>query len=316
MATMWRKREISLRGPVGVDSLLVAYDLRSALRSLSRRPALTLVSVAVLALGLGVNTAVFSVVDAVLLRPLPAADPERLVYLVLTYVDRGGYFGVRYGDYELWRDASRSFSSLAAYDGRTFAVLGDGPVERVSGAAVTANYFETVGVEAVLGRAFSDDEAAAQVLPGVPIYAVATGGELVRGSYADRRLWTLMTSVFAALALGLGLIGLYGVTDHSVAGRTREIGIRMALGAWPRAVERLVVGQGLAPVASGIAAGVALALALTRFLESQLFGVSGRDPVTFLAGVVVTLATAAAVAFLPARRASRVDPAVAVRGVD
>lgn len=123
------------------------FDLKSAFRALSRRPGLTLVTVVVLALGLGVNTAVFSVLDAVLLRPLPAAEPERLVYLVLTFVDRGGFFGVRRGDYELWRDASRSFSHLAAREDRTFAFSGDGAVERVSGSAVTANYFETLGVE-------------------------------------------------------------------------------------------------------------------------------------------------------------------------
>jgi ABC-type antimicrobial peptide transport system permease subunit len=90
----------------------------------------------------------------------------------------------------------------------------------------------------------------------------------------------------------------------------------MALGAWPRAIVRLIVGQGLGPVAAGLATGLALALALARSLESQLFGISARDPATYLLGSVLILASAAAVCALPARRASRVDPAVAVRGAD
>jgi putative ABC transport system permease protein len=136
------------------------HDLKSALRALRRRPALTLVAVVVLALGLGVNTAAFSVLDAVLLRSLPAADPERLVYLVSTFVDRGGYFAVRRGDYDLWRGASHSFSNLAAREVRTFALSGHGPVERVSGAAVTPSYFTTLGVAPVLGRAFTEKDVA------------------------------------------------------------------------------------------------------------------------------------------------------------
>ncbi len=152
-----------------------------------------------------------------------------------------------------------------------------------------------------------------ELLPGAPVFAVASGEELLAGSYADRAFAARMLSLFATLALGLGLAGLYGVVAHSVAGRRREIGVRMALGALPGQILRLVVGQGLRPVLAGLAAGVGLGLALARTLESQLYAVSTRDPAAFAAGIGLILVTALAVCALPARRAARVDPAQAVR---
>lgn len=123
----------------------------------------------------------------------------------------------------------------------------------------------------------------------------------------------LLLSIFAALAMLLAAIGLYGVMSYSVAQRTREIGIRMALGARRRDVLALVVKQGMTLVVLGIAAGILLSLAMTRLISGMLFGITATDPLTF-AGVAALLATVAFLAnYMPARRASKVDPMVALR---
>ena len=119
--------------------------------------------------------------------------------------------------------------------------------------------------------------------------------------------------VFAAVALLLAATGLVAVIAHSVAQRTREIGVRMAIGAAPRDIRRMVVGEGLRPVALGIAAGLSAAMAVNRLFESQLVGVSAYDPVVMVAAPVILVMTALAACRIPIRRALRVDPAVALR---
>src|SRR5208282_723717 len=149
--------------------------------------------------------------------------------------------------------------------------------------------------------------------PDLPIYGVRTLESFVAENIAPRRLSVLLLSLFAGLALLLAGVGIYGVISYSVTQRLHEIGIRMALGASPRDIVRLVVGQGARLVAAGVAVGIVCAFGLTRLLSSLLFGVSASDPLTF-AGVVVLLATVAlAAGYIPARRASRTDPLVALR---
>lgn len=126
-----------------------------------------------------------------------------------------------------------------------------------------------------------------------------------------------LSSFFGALALVLALvlacIGLYGLLSYEVARRTREIGIRVALGAQTRDLLRVVVGQGILLVLIGAAIGIAAALGVTRFLAAMLFGLNANDPVTFI-GVAVLLTLVALLAcYIPARRAMRVDPLVALR---
>ena len=146
-----------------------------------------------------------------------------------------------------------------------------------------------------------------------PLSQVKTMEELLAQSVGQRRLSMLLIGVFAAVALALASIGIYGVMSYSVAQRAHELGIRMALGAARGNVLQLVVRQGMTLVLIGLAIGIAGAFALTRFLESQLFNVDPTDPATFTI-VAILLATVAFVAtMVPAMRATRVDPLVALR---
>jgi putative ABC transport system permease protein len=146
-----------------------------------------------------------------------------------------------------------------------------------------------------------------------PVFAISTMEELVRNSVATRRMTLVLLGLFSGLALILGAIGIYGVISYSVAQRTHEIGIRMALGAPRGDVFRLVVGEGLKLAGVGIAIGIAAAFGLARLMSSLLYGISATDFETFM-GVAVLLALVALLAcYVPARRAMRVDPTVALR---
>jgi ABC-type antimicrobial peptide transport system permease subunit len=136
---------------------------------------------------------------------------------------------------------------------------------------------------------------------------------MVSGSVAPRRFTLLLLGTFASAALLLALMGIYGVTAYSVAQRTQEIGIRIALGARSDGVVRMMVARSVATALLGLVIGVAGAVALTRILSSQLYGVSALDPTTFVLVGTVLVVTAALSSWFPARRASRVDPAIALR---
>lgn len=145
------------------------------------------------------------------------------------------------------------------------------------------------------------------------IYGVQTMDDVIAGSLAARRLAMILLAIFAALALVLSCVGIYGVISYLVGQRTHEIGVRMALGANRGDVMRLVLREGATMALSGVAAGIAAALGLTRLMASQLFGVTAQDPLTFTAvGAVFTLVALLA-SYVPARRAVRVDPVVALR---
>jgi putative ABC transport system permease protein len=146
-----------------------------------------------------------------------------------------------------------------------------------------------------------------------PIASTRPLGELLAASVARQRFAMFLFAVFSGVALLLSAIGIYGVMAYSVTQRTSEIGLRMALGAQRSDVLRLVFAQGGRLIALGLAAGLGGALLLTRFLASLLFGVNALDPVTFTVVAVLLTAVAASACWLPARRAARVDPMVALR---
>lgn len=147
----------------------------------------------------------------------------------------------------------------------------------------------------------------------LPIAHVATMEELAGSSVALPRLHTVLLAVFGALALGLAAVGLYGVIAQLVAQRRHEVGVRIALGARPRALVGGIVARAMMLVAIGVLIGCGLALALTRLMGALLFGVTPTDVPTFLGSAVVLLATSALASYLPARRAASVDPIVALR---
>jgi putative ABC transport system permease protein len=149
--------------------------------------------------------------------------------------------------------------------------------------------------------------------PALPITRVRMM-QHVRGLATAQEAFTvLLVGLFATVALILAAVGLYGVTAYSVAQRTRELGIRLALGAGPGDVLRTVLGQGARLVLVGIAIGTVVSLALTRMMASLLFGVGARDPITFAAVSVLLAAVSLVACYIPARRAMRVDPVVALR---
>jgi putative ABC transport system permease protein len=147
----------------------------------------------------------------------------------------------------------------------------------------------------------------------LPTYAPKTVEQYLNGTIAVPRFNTFLLAIFAALAMILTAVGLYGVISYTVAQRTHEIGIRMALGAQPADMLRLVVGQGMRLALMGVGLGLVAALGLTRFLSSLLFGVSSTDPVSFAVVVVMLFAVVLLACYIPARRAMRVDPMVALR---
>ena len=152
-----------------------------------------------------------------------------------------------------------------------------------------------------------------QVDAGQPIANVRTLEQFLSEVSAQPRFNTTLLGVFALLALGLATVGVYGVVSYTVAQRTHELGIRVALGAQRRDILRLVLGHGLLLVLAGVGLGVAAAFMLTRFLSSLLFGVAATDPLTFVLTPLLLAAVALAASFIPARRATRVDPLVALR---
>ncbi len=149
--------------------------------------------------------------------------------------------------------------------------------------------------------------------PLVEMPEIHTIDELASQTITTERLITTLSSCFGALALLLACIGLYGVMSYNVAGRTNEIGIRMALGAQRRTIFKLVARQGMTLVLIGIVIGLAAAFALTRLITSLLFGVGPTDSITFFVVAVVLAAVALLACYIPARRATKVDPLVALR---
>jgi predicted permease len=146
-----------------------------------------------------------------------------------------------------------------------------------------------------------------------PVTGVQTLAEMVSVSVSQRRFETLLLLAFAAVAVGLAVIGVFGVLSYTVSQRTPEWGVRIALGAAPSSILRLVIRQAGWLVAAGVSLGLCGAFALTRFLESMLFEVHRNDAATYLACVALVAVVAIAASLIPARRGSKVDPMVALR---
>jgi len=246
-------------------------DLRYALRTLVKNPGFT--ALAVLALGIGPNTAIFSLVYGVLLKPLPYPESDRLMGLAETYQGNRSELDVTYDEFRFLADHNPVFERLAVST--------------------------DVGFSATDAR--------------VPLGRVRTMEEILSASLAFHRFLMLLLVAFAGLAVALAAVGIYGVMSYLVTQSTREIGVRIALGAQPRQVLGVVIGRGMLMAGSGAAVGLAGALALTRLLAHQLYDVQPTDALTFGAVTALLLLVALVACFLPARRATKVDPMVALR---
>lgn len=463
-------------------------DRRFALRSLAKARGFTFAVVLTLGLGIGANTAIFSVVRGVLLRPLPHRDGDRLVYLRQSVEGPGGE-NVLFSVPEIldFRENAKSLGGIAEYSGMVFTLQGDEDAVRMTVGLVTGNYFQVMGLSPVLGRVLSDDDdgtgvppvivltheywmnrfhgdsgivgqtiridgqavAAGEPMPraefrtaspeyfraaGIPLLKgreftstdmegsglvvilnetlaqrlfpdqdpigqrvawtgdvlrfipvsgdwrtvigvvgdtkdggldveaypalfqpfaqeqVFSGGLVIRAdrdaaglapaatrmvrsiapqdpienvltvaeikdqSVAPRRLNASLVGAFGILAVIIAAVGIAGVLAFSVSARTNEIGIRMSLGADAGRVQRMVIGEGGILLVIGLVLGVIGALFATRVIQGLLFGVAPHDPMTLGAVALVMLAVGIGACWLPARRAARVDPAVAMRG--
>jgi len=185
------------------------------------------------------------------------------------------------------------------------------PLEQSSDLSL-ALVVRTQGDRPGIGAAIAREVRA--VDPQIPVYAVRTMGEVIEAGVVQRQFVMRILFAFGAVATGLALLGIYGVMAYSVSQRTREIGIRMAIGAQQRDVSWMVLRNGLGLTVGGAVVGVLASLALSRFAESQLFGVKPWDPLTMLSVLAIMIGVAAGAAYLPARRAALVDPVTALRG--
>jgi putative ABC transport system permease protein len=149
--------------------------------------------------------------------------------------------------------------------------------------------------------------------PNIPIPAVRTMREIVSATVAERRFQMALTALFALIALLLGAVGIYGVVSYTVACRTREIGLRIALGAMRKDILGWVLSNGMRPVLIGLAAGLASAGTIAFVLRRLLFGIAPIDPLSLGAVTLVLALTASLACYLPARRAARLDPMMAIR---
>ena len=261
-------------------------DARYAFRQLRKSPGFTLAAVLTLALGIGANSTVFTIVNTAFLHPLPVEGPEQLVSF-----NRGRGVNLSYPDYREFRDRNDVLAGVMACRFMPVSLsISSGSNFRVWTYEATGNCFDLLGVKPFLGRR---DQLAYPLFPA-RVAAVALG-------------------VFGFIAVVLAATGVFALVAYGVARRTREIGTRMALGADARQVLGTVLARtGLLSLV-GAGAGTAIAMAGGKSLSAVLYGVSPDDPRTYAIALALMMAICVLSCWLPARRAVRIDPSRSLR---
>jgi hypothetical protein len=281
---------------------MLILDLRFAARRLSKSPGFAATAVLTLALGIAATTSIFSVVEAVLLRPLPFRDPDRLVLIKENVNKLGAPSDLPAPDVLTFAHDGRAFEGVGGFERNAMELSGLGEPMQVTTARLTGTLLSLLGVSPALGRPFTQEEDD----HGQPV-------ALISYSLWQGRFNTIVLTAFALCAVLLAILGIYGVIAFSVAQRTREIAVRMALGAQAGGVVRLVTmaGAKLALVASAL--GIAGAMAISRLLQSLLFQVNRFDPAVFALAAAAVLGLAVLASFLPARHAATIEPMQVLR---
>jgi len=296
-------------------------NLRYAIRVLRKSPGFTAAALLTLALAIVANTAIFSVVDAVVLRALPYRDPDRLV-LMKEWIPQAAPDPIPVSAPVVIQFQRQN----SVFDG-VAAVVGDvkqGALDEDTALHTYAPFLQQKSLFNSLNvtvRAVGEPAELASSLRAaiwglddqLAVAQVRTMDEIVGESTAPRRINLYLLAGFAVTARMLAAIGIYGVIAYSVGRRTQEIGIRLALGAGRFDVLLLILKPGFALTLAGTGLGIAAALALIRLMSAMLFGVRPTDPLTFAAVSVVLVLVSLLASYIPARRAAKVDPMVALR---
>jgi hypothetical protein len=300
-------------------------DVGRAARVLRRQPGFGVSAVATIALAIAANTLMFAVVRGVLFNPLPLPEPNRLVRV--EQVQRTGPSNVTGATFADLHTTSKSLATVAAFR-MAPASLSVGDVRQAApdAAARPAVYYpldqfpQTTLTQTLIVRtreplARVDDEirrAVREIDPSQPVARVSPMPEHVAVVLSPRRFNLTVLGAFASAALLLASVGIYGLVAFAVASRTREIGVRVALGATPRRIAAFAISSGALPVAGGLVLGLARAALASRALEGLVFGVSRFDAISFVGAALLSSSVALAAVAGPARRAMRVDPIIAL----
>lgn len=293
-------------------------DIRTAYRALRKTSGVTVVIVITIALGVGVNTAIFSVVNAFLLRPLPVPRPEQIAVLAIQQKNAPvGSSGFSYPEFTDFR------GPLVEIVG----VVGDGKYQTI-GENAQPFFYVPLAQNFVSKRALQIRTRVApetliapvkqvflSLAPEVSIIDIETMIQLLNGAlgFFAFRLAATLAGTLGGVGVILAVVGVYGVVSFAVGQRTKEIGIRVALGASGREVLTMIWIQGARLAFAGVAIGIVLAWVLTRAIGHSVTGIGTSDPVTYVSAVVLLSGVTLAACWIPARRALRVDPMVALR---
>ena len=310
-------------------------DLRYTLRMLARSPGFTIVAVLTLALGIGANTTIFSVVDSLMLRSLPIKAPEQTAILAFHQGNGHVQFFFSYPGYVDTRDqASASFSGLTCYVSGMDGLAVNGKPDRIMTDYVSGNYFSVLGLKPALGRLILPSEGIALGSDPVMVLSYSYwkahfGGDpnvIGRTVSVNAHPITIVgiapagfvgtnpfLQVQGFLPLGMASIGIYAALAYAISQRTREIGIRMALGAQRGEILALVMGRTMVLVFWSIGFGLLGALALNRIFSRSLRKVGELDVATCIAVAILLGVVALAASYFPSRKALRVDPVQALR---